>query len=516
MQLEAAVHLLAYLETRLDTDLDAGLAAWQHAFAQARTGWQLSQARQLLQILKKYPLSRQQRAVVRTLEGQLWAQQGEWSEAAAAYDHSLALWPEQVGALSGLGNALRRLEGRAPEAVACFQRALDLADEAARPGILNNLGLAYYEAGQLDEAQEVLQQAQAAYHAVGDHLTEATVLHNLGSLAWTRGRLREAEAYFGVALAIYRDADHSHALAETLNSLGLVQEANGRWAEAAVTYRQALTLLQQDRDDYGRAQTLANLGNALTLLQQFAEAATCFQSGLLIARDLGEARLEGQLLNGLAEWQQAQGHFEAAAATFQAALARKEAGGDRRSLKHTWLSLATLYRNMKRPSEAQPAYEQALALARAQADRRVEAHALLGLARLARVQSQLDNVAPDLDAAHELAQAEHYSEVLAEVAHLRGDLEILQPDPDYHRLLMHYSEALAYARDFNELTLQEMADYLTDLIQAIAADGQPREAAQMAGDIGRLAAEVKLPAEVTAVFVSLAHSLLPSSPTTHE
>lgn len=506
---ETVVHLIAYLDICLEADLTAGLAAWEHAFAQARNGWQLGQTQQLLQIVKKYPLNQEQRAWLRTLEAHILVQQGEWSQAVVAYEQSLNQLPQQVSALSGLGSALRRIEGRTQEAVAWFQQALDLADQRTRPGILNNLGLAYYESGQLDKAQAAFNEALATYQAGGDKLNEADVLHNLGSLAWTRGRLRAAEAHFSSALVIYQELSQRHALAETLNSLGLVQEADGRWQEAAATYLEALTLLQQDRDDYGQAQTLANLGNVLTLLQDYEGAIACFRSGLLLARDLEEPRLEGQLLNGLAELQQSQQQFAEAINTYEEALARKQAGNATRSLKHTWLSLASLYRQMHRPVESQSACEKALAMAREQRDLRVEAHALMELAHLAMAQGQRETLAALLDNAHCLVEAENYSEVKSEIARLRGDLEILQPEPDYHRLLIYYGEALAHAHDFNETWVRETLDYLGELLRAIADDGQPDVARQMAADLGTLLTQLELPEYVVAALHTFVHELTP-------
>lgn len=326
-------------------------------------------------------------------------------------------------------------------------------------------------------------------------------------MAWTQGRLGEAEESFSSALAIYEELNQRHALAETLNSLGLVQEATGHWDEAAAMYREALSLLQGDGDDYGQAQLLANLGNVLTLQRDYANALTCFESGLAIARALADARLEGQLLTGLAELFMAQGRLEEARETFRQSIQRKEAGGDLRSLKHTWLSLGALYHRLRQPAEATAAYQQALAAARAQGDRRIETHVLINLAKLALIESKHEEVARLLDAARPIAEENRYAEALSDISQLRGDLELLRPDPDYHALLRHYIGALAYAEAFNIPTLHEMVAYLADLIRALAADGQPQSMIQMAADIGQLAAETGLSSTVVETFQALAREI---------
>ncbi|MCS6848372.1 MAG: tetratricopeptide repeat protein [Anaerolineae bacterium] len=252
------------------------------------------------------------------------------------------------------------------------------------------------------------------------------------------------------------------------------------------------------------------LGNVLTLSGNFAQAEVCFNSGLIIAQGLREAQLEGHLLNGLGELRLAQGRFEEATQTLQHALERKRAGSETRILKHTWLSLGALYHQLRQPVEAGAAYEQALSVARVQGDRRIETHTLINLAKLAVAQSQLDRVAGYIEAAAPLAAESEFSDALADLAELRGDLQLLTPEPDYHQLLAHYMEALAHARDFNPATLQRKVDYLVQVIRALADDGQPPTGAQMANDIAHLAGRMGLPSAVSLTFQGLARDLLSS------
>lgn len=495
-------NLFAYLDLSLETNLDSGLEEWRQIWGQMRDNWQLGTARQLLQLVKHYPLTSRQQSTLYTLEGQMLAQEGKWSEALRAYEKCLALMPSSVAALSGKGNALRHLEGRATEAVQCLRDALTFADEQDRADVQNNLGLAYYEAGQLDNALEALNEARAKFHERRDQRREASALHNLGSVAWTQGRLNEAEEYFSSAQTLYQNLNERHEIAETLNSLGLVQEAQGRWHDAATTYRQALSLLQTDNDEYGQAQVLANLGNVLTLLGDYPSARQCYENGLLIAQALGDTRLEGQLLTGLGDVLVAQGETAQALTTFQASLQRKQVGGDQRSLKHTWLSLGALYHKLRQPSQAEEIYRQALNAARIQDDRRIETHALINLAKLALVQSRVGEAATWLNEAEPLARKGDFSDALSDSAQLRGDLELLNDAPDYQLILRHYTEALAHAHDFNPIVLQRTLDYLTNLIRAMAADGQP-VVIQMASDFARLAKTIELPQMVADTFESL-------------
>lgn len=500
-------HLSAYLDLFLDTDLEKGLMEWQRAFGEMREAWQLGSARNLLQLLKRRALSNRQRAKVYNFEGHLLAQQSAWQEALKAYERSIAFWHDQVAARAGIGNMLRHLEGRAAEAANWYQEALTFADSESRADVLNNLGLAYYESGQLEQARATLNEVLEMYRQRRDRIREASALHNLGSVAWTQGRLIEAEGYFSSAFAIYQELGQRHDTAETLNSLGLAQEAQGLWDQAAAAYREALSLLESFGDEIGQAQTLANLGNALILTGDYQRAHECFDRGLVVARGLGDARLEGQLLSGLGDLLLMQGKGDQAIAMLLRAIDRKKASGDERSLKHTWLSLGAAYHKVRQLDKADESYHRALDAARAQGDRRIESHTLINLAKTSLTQSRLEQAASWLDEAEPIAKENSLSDALSDIAQLRGDLELLRPAPDYHVILRCYMEALLHAHDFNASYLQQTLDYLSRLIHASADDGQKQLAVKMALDLAQLSEDASLQSQVVNVFRQVADEI---------
>ncbi|MCA9994738.1 MAG: hypothetical protein KDE56_03255, partial [Anaerolineales bacterium] len=150
----------------------------------------------------------------------------------------------------------------------------------------------------------------------------------------------------------------------------------------------------------------------------------------------------------------------------------------------------------------------ALAAGGAQQDQRVAAQAWLGRAQLGQGQWFLAAVVPPLAKAEAIAREMGYPEVLAETAQLHGDLELAQDEPDYHRLLAHYAEALLQAQAFNGVTLARTVAYLVDLLTAIAADGQGEAAAQMAVDLVRLGREMGVKETAVAALRQLAEKLV--------
>ncbi len=471
----------AYLDLRLAQDLTEGLIVWQQVYEQALANSELERCRQLLGLVRRMSLNPQQRGAILHLEGMFWRQWGDWSTASRVLERAVSIQREagyargEMVALNSLANVFRRDEEHYAEAIALYHQALEivteLGDDQARAGILNNLGLAQYETGELDEAQITLNQALELARQQSDRQREGRALHNLGSLAWTQGRLTEAEGFFSAALEICREQQDRVGEAETLSSLGITWEAQGLWSEAQDAYRQALTVLQEIGDHHGQIYALINLGNVAELQERHEEAVHYCHSGLALARSLGDAQLEGTLLGGLADVYKALGQFDKAQETYRLALSRKTAAGDQRSQSVTLMALGGLYHKLQQLDQAESTYQQAIELAQATDNRRILVHAYINLAKLAMLRTQAGLAYPYLDQAETLAREMDYHEALGDIAQLRGDILLNLGPADSAQVSFHYTEAIAYAANFNQTELDKRLNYLAGLLQAIAQDG---------------------------------------------
>ncbi|MCE9562991.1 MAG: tetratricopeptide repeat protein [Planctomycetes bacterium] len=173
---------------------------------------------------------------------------------------------DDVASLNSQGIAHAKA-GRLPEALAAFQRAIELQPEHA--GAHNNLGNVFKKLGRFDEA------IQSITQAVRLDPTAADLHVNLGYLQRQMGRLDAAGASLRQALQLEpRRLDALKALASTLFDLGSA-------AEAVVVLRECLTISPHDAD------TLNDLGNALRQLERHDEAVTCYREALKYHPNLG-------------------------------------------------------------------------------------------------------------------------------------------------------------------------------------------------------------------------------------
>jgi serine/threonine-protein kinase len=194
---------------------------------------------------------------------------------------------------------------------------------------LTNLGLALYEAGQVEEAIAACRQATvlepknfkahnnlgmalAAQGKVAEAITEhrqaialdpkyATAHTNLGIALVAQGKVAEAITEHRQAIALDPKDAKAH------NNLGNALKEQGKVAEGITEYRQAIALDPKD------AKTHYNLGNALQAQGQVAEAIAEYRHAIALDPKLAQAhgalgnalKAQGQVAEAIAEYRQA-------------------------------------------------------------------------------------------------------------------------------------------------------------------------------------------------------------------
>jgi arylsulfatase A-like enzyme/Tfp pilus assembly protein PilF len=164
------------------------------------------------------------------------------AEAAGDYERVLAIVPDHIEALRGLGD-LALLEGKLDAAAARYARILEV--DAADGGAMTKLGVVRMQAGRTAEAVALFRQAVQREPTNGEAL-----LYLAGALA-AGGQAAEAVPFFERALA----AGSRTTMA--LNGLGLTRLELGDRKGAAEAFRESLKLDPRQPDI---TQALANLG----------------------------------------------------------------------------------------------------------------------------------------------------------------------------------------------------------------------------------------------------------------
>ena len=271
-----------------------------------------------------------------------------WPACASVASHAEAI-AAHAGRSPNLAGKSARLLGRLGvyliasaqprAALEVLERALAMEEAASGPGhheaavILNNLGIAQWELGDLAAGRASVERALAIDEAVygPGHPELATALNNLGAILGELGEVTAAHASVKRALAIDEAAygpGHPE-VASTLNNLGAVQRRLGELTDARATLEHALAI---EEAAYGPdhpevADILSNLGLVQRQLGDLPAARASAERALAIkqaAYGPGHPEL-ASILNNLGAVQRELGEMPAARATLERALASKQA-----------------------------------------------------------------------------------------------------------------------------------------------------------------------------------------------
>lgn len=343
----------------------------------------------------RYFLERAQEAEALYQEGADTAQAVETFD--AIWPHLQAAWEwmrvreapdafEFLNVFPQVMNRLLDLRLPARERIPIFQAALGAArrlgkrdDESVH---LSNLGGAYFQAGELNQAVRCYEEALRIDRETGDVEGEAVNLFGLANTLYRRGEIHTAIEYYHRALEIVRQIDNRTVESSCLVNLGTAYLDLGDTSRAIELYEEALRLDREMGNRRGESTDLGNLGNVYYRLDRIPEAISCYEQALEIAREVGDRRAVPRLLGNLATAYFRQGEWERSLELYEQALELAREAGDRSTEGFVLGSLGVVHRAMGRLQRAVQYYHQALELAREIGDRRAEAVAAwnLGLA----------------------------------------------------------------------------------------------------------------------------------------
>ena len=221
-----------------------------------------------------------------------WRQAWIYENLETLWTDTLAKNPNCWMAHNNLGYAFFQ-KGQVDEATAHYQKALELNPNDAEAH--NNLGNVFIKKGQVDDAMGHYQKALKINPYLAD------VHYNLGNVLFAKGQMAEAIAEYQKALKI------NPYLADVHDNLGIALFNNVEVDEAIIQLQKALEINPNHADAHN------NLGNALFQKGQVDEAMAQYQMALELNPNYAEAHnnlgnaliKKGQVDKAIAQYQMA-------------------------------------------------------------------------------------------------------------------------------------------------------------------------------------------------------------------
>lgn len=201
-------------------------------------------------------------------------------EAVQALDADAAPAEHLAFALNALGIA-QLYTGQGDAATATLERCAALYHRLGRTERIKplvNLGSVYTRIGDLDRAQQVLQEADALAHQMNDHMAHYHIKNSLGTICALRGELEASLPHLLEAQQLAEQAGFVLGQAMTLYNRADVHLQLGNPQRAADLARQSLAFGQQIGDRRVLTYALATLTMAQTALNDPTARATLAQT----------------------------------------------------------------------------------------------------------------------------------------------------------------------------------------------------------------------------------------------
>jgi CHAT domain-containing protein len=212
-------------------------------------------------------------------------------------EQAIVLYRE-AGDLNGVSSALNaianlvRANGDYRASIPYYERALALGDginEVSVAQTNSNLAISLLRMGNYKGAIDHLLKALAITRRRGMERESALVLNNLGSAYFDHGDMELARTYAEQALAIKEKVGDPGELATTLMNLGVLEQAAGQTSRAREMFDRALKLAEEPSLLPIRLSLLFNYGNLLFRQHDETRAKEMLESTVALAEKHGGA-----------------------------------------------------------------------------------------------------------------------------------------------------------------------------------------------------------------------------------
>jgi serine/threonine protein kinase/predicted ATPase len=300
----------------------------------------------------------------------------------------LVVDPKERLALNNKLSAAQIRLGLLDDALTLLQRTLEQAQDSSKRdprligSILSNLGNAYLNTGNYQEAAQAFRRSLALFLSVDSQKDAAFTLIHLGHVYANRGDYVRAEDYFEQSLAILRRAGARWGVGQALNALGRIKAAKGEFAEANRILNEALTIHRALHNRDGIVSVSFNLGTLAAIQGQFDEAERWLRESLQSAREIGAKWNIAAALSNLGMIALDQQRYSEAREQFMQSLTLLEGIGDQFAIANTYNSLGRTLTELNEAEKAMKYLKDGLRLAHQIGATPLVLEALTGIAAL--------------------------------------------------------------------------------------------------------------------------------------
>ncbi len=180
-----------------------------------------------------------------------------------------------------------------------IKAAESLGDRSMVATAMNNIGMAYNDYGQPEEARYYLQRAIDAHREQGNKLGLLRATNNLAITNYKVENYDEAIALYNQALNLHEEVRTETPPFRILYNLGQTFKDKGNYSQAKQYYSESLEYCRQAGIPQGLIYNYGGLANVAELENDFVTARDYYNRALQISREIRSSSLEMDVLNSL-------------------------------------------------------------------------------------------------------------------------------------------------------------------------------------------------------------------------
>jgi len=310
--------------------------------------------------------------------------------------------------------AFKSLSQLAEARKACEQAraiASRLGDRSDAAWALNNLASIASDEGNLTEAKKMYLEALAVFRQIGSKIYTAGVLGNLAIVEQNQGDLAASRQMHEESLRIYREIGNVNDAGLELMNIGLILQQQGDLSEARTMYEGSLAMARQAENKANQEMSLVNLGGLLCELGDLPACQKTLEEAVPLGREVGEQSVMSYAVVSLGDVLRQQGDLAGARKKYQESLATRNQIGEMEAAAQSRVALALVSIEEGKLDEAERSARESAGVFREQRAAGDEAAAQTVLARVALARRQIAAAKQAIDRALALAQASHSRDV---------------------------------------------------------------------------------------------------------
>ncbi|MDX2241595.1 MAG: tetratricopeptide repeat protein [Leptolyngbyaceae cyanobacterium bins.302] len=254
-------------------------------------------------------------------------------------------------------------DGGATLAVSAKQHAQEsISEKKAEGDRLLERGSQLYQAGQVEAAMQLWQQALTFYRAIKDQAGQGRALIFLGTAYGTLGNPTKAIEYYEQSLVSFRQSKNRKGEGQALLRLGVTYGSLNEHTKAIEYQQQSLAIFRELKNSSSEVYALLFLGTSYGALKNYPKAIEYHQQSLEISQKIKDRISEGAALSGLGLSHSSLDNYAKAIEYFKRHLEIAQETGDKSGERFSSISLGELFGYLDNPIEAIKYLEIALKL----------------------------------------------------------------------------------------------------------------------------------------------------------